>query len=239
MPPQEDYSVANQAGAAFRTDLNNQLAAIVTNNSGATAPAVTFAFMWWVDTTDGILKQRNAANSAWIAVMTLAGITAANIANVSAGNIVATTVQAALNELDAKKANLTGAGEYVASITGAGSAIALTSNVAVDITSITLPAGDWDVSGNVTITSGTDTSVALFRCGSSTLSGGIIPENSSGFSDYSGTILRTAATGSPIIGFPTARFNLPTGGIVYLVSYALFTVAALSVNGRISARRVA
>lgn len=68
---QHDYDLANQAGAAFRSDLNAALAAIVTNNSGATAPATTHAHMWWADTSAGILKRRNAANTAWISVMSL------------------------------------------------------------------------------------------------------------------------------------------------------------------------
>jgi len=69
---QHDYDIANAAGAPFRADLNAALAAVVTANSGATAPATTFAFMYWADTTAGLLKQRNAANSAWIDVLTLA-----------------------------------------------------------------------------------------------------------------------------------------------------------------------
>jgi len=68
---QNDMSLANASGAAFRADANSALQALVSNNSGATAPATTFAFMWWADTTAGILKQRNAANSAWIDVLTL------------------------------------------------------------------------------------------------------------------------------------------------------------------------
>jgi hypothetical protein len=66
-----DYVIANGTGAAVRSDLNDALAAIVSNNSGATAPATTYAYMWWPDTTTGLLKQRNAANSAWITIGTL------------------------------------------------------------------------------------------------------------------------------------------------------------------------
>ena len=68
-----DYVIANASGAAVRSDLNNALAAIVSNNSNATAPATTYAFMWWVDTTNGQLKQRNAANDDWIVVRELDG----------------------------------------------------------------------------------------------------------------------------------------------------------------------
>ena len=67
-----DYVIANGTGAAVRSDLNGALAAIVSNNSSATQPATMYAYQWWADTTTGLLKQRNAANSAWITIGTLA-----------------------------------------------------------------------------------------------------------------------------------------------------------------------
>ena len=67
-----DYVIANGTGAAVRSDLNDALAAIVSNNSSATAPATTYAYQWWPDTTTGLLKIRNAANNAWVTVGTLA-----------------------------------------------------------------------------------------------------------------------------------------------------------------------
>ena len=67
-----DYVIANGTGAAVRSDLNNALAAIVSNNSDTTEPTTTYAFQWWADTTNGQLKLRNAANSAWVVVGTLA-----------------------------------------------------------------------------------------------------------------------------------------------------------------------
>ena len=67
-----DYNIANGTGAAVRSDLNDALAAIVSNNSSATAPATTYAYQWWADTTTGLLKVRNAANSAFVTVGTLA-----------------------------------------------------------------------------------------------------------------------------------------------------------------------
>ena len=63
-----DYVIANGTGAAVRSDLNNALAAIVSNNSSSTEPATTYAFQWWADTTNTLLKIRNAANSAWVTV---------------------------------------------------------------------------------------------------------------------------------------------------------------------------
>jgi len=70
---QADYIVSNGTGAAVRSDINGQLAAIVSNNSGATAPATTYAYQWWADTTTNTLKLRNSANSAWIEIMQLDG----------------------------------------------------------------------------------------------------------------------------------------------------------------------
>jgi hypothetical protein len=67
---QGDMNIANQGFPAFRADLNDQLEALVTNSSGATAPATTFPHQWWLDTstTPSTLRQRNAANDAWIVV---------------------------------------------------------------------------------------------------------------------------------------------------------------------------
>jgi hypothetical protein len=69
---QHDMVLDDAAGIAFRADLNNALAAIVSNNSGATEPATLYAYMWWADTASGWLKQRNAANNAWVNKITLA-----------------------------------------------------------------------------------------------------------------------------------------------------------------------
>lgn len=69
---QHDQVIADQAGLAFLSDLNNALTAIFSNNSGAAAPSVTAPYMWWADTTAGWLKQRNAADNAWINKMPLA-----------------------------------------------------------------------------------------------------------------------------------------------------------------------
>ena len=63
-----DYDIANGTGQAVRNDINAVLDAIVSNNSSSTEPSTTFAFMWWIDTNNTLLKIRNAANNAWITV---------------------------------------------------------------------------------------------------------------------------------------------------------------------------
>jgi hypothetical protein len=69
--PQYDYNVANATAPNFRSDLNNNLSAIASQNSGTTAPSNTFANMIWYDSTNNILKMRNEADSAWISLFTL------------------------------------------------------------------------------------------------------------------------------------------------------------------------
>jgi hypothetical protein len=147
---QEDYVIADQTGVAFRGDLNNTLAAIVSNNSGATEPSTMYAYMWWADTNSGILKQRNAANNAWIAVQTLAGIKASDIRNTAAGGIAATEVQAALNELDTDKYAKSG-GELTGQATSTAGDFNLVVNTALSDAAATLTAAQL-IGGEFTIT---------------------------------------------------------------------------------------
>lgn len=69
---QNSAVVANVAGAAYRAAVNNALDTLLNNNSGASAPATTQAGMFWYDTTNAVVKQRNAANSGWITRWTVA-----------------------------------------------------------------------------------------------------------------------------------------------------------------------
>ena len=68
---QHDLNIANQGFPAFRADLNDALLALGSTNSGATAPATTFANQLWYDTANNILKIRNEDNDAWISIATL------------------------------------------------------------------------------------------------------------------------------------------------------------------------
>jgi hypothetical protein len=65
---QHDYVIDNAPGASARADINNVLQAIATNNSSATEPATTFPNMWWFDTSTGLLKRRDNADTTWITV---------------------------------------------------------------------------------------------------------------------------------------------------------------------------
>jgi len=75
--PTHDYIISNGTGAAVRADINSALSAIVSLNSNPTDPAAipitTYAYQLWADTTNGLLKIRNSANTAWITLRQLDG----------------------------------------------------------------------------------------------------------------------------------------------------------------------
>lgn len=71
---QHDLIIDNASGAVVRADLNNALQGLGTLSSGASEPSTKYAYMFWADTTSGLLKIRNAANTAWIIVGTLADV---------------------------------------------------------------------------------------------------------------------------------------------------------------------
>jgi len=119
---EHDYVIANQNGANTRSDLNNALAAIVSNNSKATAPTTTYAFMLWADTANDILKQRNAADSAWISILTLS--TGAPL-----GTLSSSLLSGALPAIDGSA--LTGLNPLTS-----GTAVASTSGTSIDFTGI-------------------------------------------------------------------------------------------------------
>jgi hypothetical protein len=121
---QHDYIISDQDGLSFLADLNNSISAIVSNNSGATAPADPYAYMYWADTTSGILKQRNAANTAWVSLLSLADGVPSN-ANLAA------------------LAGLTSSANKIPYFTGSGTAAMLDTNGVLSVT-IT-PSSDADV----------------------------------------------------------------------------------------------
>lgn len=84
---QHDYDIANGSGAAVRADINSLNSAMASLNSGASAPSTTFAYMLWADTTTGLMKQRNAANSAWVTLWTIATGPAAQFLPLTGGTL--------------------------------------------------------------------------------------------------------------------------------------------------------
>lgn len=93
-----DYNLANQSGAQFRAELNLILAALQSCAYGASAPTTTTAGQIWVDASGAspVLKIRNALNSGWLTIGSLAsggfeltGTTEAGRALIAAATVAA------------------------------------------------------------------------------------------------------------------------------------------------------
>ena len=65
---QHDYLISDASGIAFLADLNVAMAAVVSGNSGNSAPSTTYPYMVWNDTLNGVKKERNASNTAWVVI---------------------------------------------------------------------------------------------------------------------------------------------------------------------------
>ena len=89
---QHDYVIANANGATVRADINNALLAISSTNSGSSEPSTTYAYELWLDTTNNLLKLRNAANDAWITLGL--SVTASNTVDIDGGAIDGTAIGA-------------------------------------------------------------------------------------------------------------------------------------------------
>lgn len=66
---QHDFVIDNGPGLAVRTDINAAIQALLSQNSGPVEPTITYPGMLWLDTTvapDGLLRQRNQANTGWV-----------------------------------------------------------------------------------------------------------------------------------------------------------------------------
>lgn len=126
-------------------------------------------------------------------------------------------------------------GEYTEAAVASGSAVALTTATAANITSISLTAGDWDVSGVVGFLPAGTTSITVMGGGSSATSATIGALGSAFAESQTATV--PGAVGQ-IRVIPTVRLNVTATTTIYLVATATFTVSTLGGYGLISARRV-
>jgi hypothetical protein len=126
-------------------------------------------------------------------------------------------------------------GEYISSSVIPANAVATASNTPVNVTSISLTAGDWDVRGR------------LAHAGAGTnnytqLKGSITTSSASYASADAGAVSQGVPVNSsvtdPVFPLPTVRFSLSSTTTIYLVSYSVWTGSTLGSYGEISARRM-
>lgn len=124
-------------------------------------------------------------------------------------------------------------GEEIESLIASGSATSLTTATAKNVTSISLTAGDWDVSGNVNFTETTST-VTARSAGINTTSATVPTNGSEGYCGVQSTLTSEINT----ITLSRKRISIASTTTVYLVGSATFSAGTCAGFGTITARRV-
>lgn len=65
---QHTMMVPEGSGVAVRSGFDAAIQALASNSGGPSDPPTAYPCMWWADNSNGLLKQRNVANTAWITI---------------------------------------------------------------------------------------------------------------------------------------------------------------------------
>lgn len=150
------------------------------------------------------------------------------------GAITPSTTAGVVGTTAADSANAGSVGEFFISDIPSASAVTLTSGTSANVTSITLSAGDWDVSGTIGFTSAGSTVRSYLIGGVSTTTATLpIGEFRASVNPPS-----SSAVTDDIYALPAQRINVSSSTTVYLVALASFTTSTCKAYGVIRARRV-
>jgi hypothetical protein len=123
-------------------------------------------------------------------------------------------------------------GEYVESTVATGSAVALATATEEDVTSISLTAGDWDVSGNI-VYKPTGATITETISGTNTTSDTLPSPHYRHYGNPNTTTTSINLTAA----LPSRRVSLASTTTVYLVARSTFSAGTVAAFGYISARR--
>lgn len=124
-------------------------------------------------------------------------------------------------------------GEYVESLVAVGSAVSFTTATSMNITSISLTAGDWDVMGGVNYNE-TVATVSARTASIGTTSATLATDGSEGYCGVQSTLV----TEKNSIDLPRKRISISGTTTVYLVGSCTFAAGTSTGFGFINARRV-
>ena len=188
----------------------------------------TTAASWYVDYNDQLgSSYLQAANNlsdlgSVSTALTNLGVTAVGTSAVGQIAATATNDNAASGKV----------GELISSVISSGSALSLTSASVKDVTSISLTAGDWEVSANVTAICAAGTVITGIYGWTSSTSASV--PDSSLYSSNNATQAASSATGLTV---PTLRYSLSATTTIYLSTVVVFSVSTATICGGIYARR--
>ena len=129
-------------------------------------------------------------------------------------------------------------GQSLSSLIPSASAVSLTTATPTNVTSITLTAGDWDVSGSVNYVANTASAAvsSVWEVGINTTTATLPTDGTEAFFGIAAVIATTSFNTS--LAIPRKIINVSASTPVYLVAEATFTAGTVTAYGNITARRV-
>src|SRR5258708_684167 len=127
-------------------------------------------------------------------------------------------------------------GEYVSSTIAQGAAVGLTTATSANMTSISLTAGDWEVSGVIAFQFGATTSYTNLVGGVSSVSA-TLPAQEITFDLEQPATIPTAGKDMSFV-MPTTRISIASTTNIFAVAQGTFTASTLKAYGILRARRV-
>lgn len=124
-------------------------------------------------------------------------------------------------------------GQFISAQQSSGSPISLSNGVTANVTSLSLPPGDWDVFGVVDFNPAATTTVTVYEAGISTSSGAFGGQDTF----ISTRVPSFAPNGVWNLASPSVRVRSTGGQSVYLVTVVLFGVSTLTTYGTIFAKK--
>jgi hypothetical protein len=125
-------------------------------------------------------------------------------------------------------------GEYISSIRGSGSGLTIASAAVVNLTTISLTPGDWDVAGELTLVTNGST---LIQAGISTASA-VMPNGPADNTSLSVAQATTAILFNTVLALAPCRMSFTTTTTVYLVASQTGGGATPAGFGKLRARRM-
>lgn len=126
-------------------------------------------------------------------------------------------------------------GEFISS-NAASPGSSISNNTAVNVTSISLTPGDWDVWGVTGFIAAAGTTVALIATGINTTSATMPTSPAAGGVQQVQATLTVA--GEQVLSAGRTRVSVAVVTTVYLVAYATFAVSTMTQYGYLAARRM-
>jgi hypothetical protein len=241
------------SGLTTGTGVNTALGQNVTGSGGivlATSPAITTPWITTAinDSNGNAILNLNGGGGTIVNAWAISNATTGNNPTILASGTdtnVAAVIQGKGNAgawIQGRSTNSNASagyvGEYVSSTLAVGSKVSLTTATPANVTSISLTAGDWDVSWCLLFETAATTSVTIIRGGANltTATVGSSTINASQFHMQWGAFVPGVTTFQQ--NGAVCRQSLAATTTIYLNAQSTFTVSNMFVYGWISARRV-